>query len=1106
MVTKLFGNNMSEDNTSVATADSSITNTPQQNNNTADASVQDNVKDDDVNDDKQLDASLNTTNSQANMNNNVLALPDSLSMQSIIKTSGIIGIIRALGNTIIRRFRKCAKILLKMQNDFISQEGLDVSKVFPGSGFVGRLTNFFSDIFGSKSKDSNIGVYSFVQTYVHEVEDDFKVAVNSFNALALSSTNESVSEGINSLREYNTKFHLNEESIDEADNALASYDDVISKNGNLFIVKNGKETKLNVTTESTREICSAIIASFLNKYTNQEKIYKKLGIDTVNEIDDKNYNKFVEVLKLYKGAVASKDGQVTNANIFGRVKNAYSKMVDSYMRIGQTVINNFTTYAKRDKTKDGKVMSEKNSNLLSSSSEKLQMQWDKQKDFFIGAYDKVILLIIQSQPYQKYIQFIMDKVVPTLKSGAAKPDDATLPFIPKQGQNLFFMQSNEHGEIKYIYGQIKSYNNTTGEVEIDPKAEVKDPSTNLVTNINGMVDIKDPDKSIERIPDDKNGTIKLSKSDFIKSDPQITNYQMTDNNTDYYVYEFTGKDNTKYKIIAKGEATITSEPNEQNTTAESEKPKVFGPDEAIDEADNDSDKNDNIKELVVSALDNDKPAYKKINVNPNVKISSQDILNGIKAAGFTDVKDKSNDTDKNTISQEFNKIESSTAGSDADVIGEANPQVITDVIKRCTNENDSENSGIDLETLKNKANEIAAAIGYILRVNIQESNNNTYVYQLFGGVNRNDTKYNYNDPSKPNYIRYEGTERTAGKLIMFKTNILCVKDKNKPELNKCLDVNLALSDDHKLIMKVNAENITICNSEQELDKICGAVQKKQEHQQQPQNTNGNAVKDSENINYNNSISEDNNQQQTTQPQPQAQPQQQQGQTNQANQTNSTQGNNTQQAAQPQQNVAQGNLQQPQQHAKQQPFKLSTQLTQEGINLVSNGIFDVLKNETNEITVVPDDKLQSVVLENLGTYLKMSYENLINESASYLAKIKRTVANANDPLFKGNDYFLVSKSAYSDGTYLDTPHYIKETLEHTIAKNDNYDDLAIQAKSESSFNLTPLSESQTYYTSMPVNRADYRTSGNILYEAVSLVHFDNNSKIDFAQYLGTNKID
>ena len=634
MVTKIFENKIFEAEPNTVTqaqdssTDSSVDSSTQNDSNNTNSDNQDNNQANDQNDqdnieDSKDDVSINQQSNDANTNsNNVLALPPALSMESILKTSGIIGVVRAIGNTIVRRFRKCAKILLRMQNDFISQEGLDVSKILPGSGLVNRLTNFFSGIFKDKDDNTNIGVYSFVSTYIAEVEDDYNTAVNAFNTLSLSNKNESVAGGINSIREFNTVFHLNEDDNDPAaaqNNTPASFDNVVSKGGNLFIVKDGKETKLNVTTESTREICAAVIASFLNKYTNQEKIYKKLGIDTVNEINDKNFNQFMQVLKLYKGATATKDGGVTNANIFGRVKVAYKKMVDSYMRIGQNVINNFSTYAKQAKTKDGKQMSENNANLLMSSSEKLQQQWDRQSDFFVGAFDKIVLLIIQSKPYQNYIDFIMNKVMPVLKSGEAKPEDATMTFTPQDGDEVVLNQTDANGNTKTIVGKVKSYNKETGETEIEPESEVKDASNNVKTEKDGSKTIQNSKEALEDIKDKT--PIKVTKDNAIKSsmakvaDNNEEQNSPDDNNADeYYVYEFTGKDDTKYKIIAKGEAQISAEtagnaaqqPEQGNAaTGEAARTRTFAPDETLDEDDT-QNKQENIKEIVITSNDGNK--------------------------------------------------------------------------------------------------------------------------------------------------------------------------------------------------------------------------------------------------------------------------------------------------------------------------------------------------------------------------------------------------------------------------------------------------------------------------------------------------------------------
>lgn len=404
--------------------------------------------------------------------------------------AALIALVKKTSKSIKLRFNKSVRTLARMQKDFtLDKRGLDMRKVLPGVGsklndFLTRvisgsafLNNGKSGIMGNtktgrKFKDGVIGLYPFCDIYKEELRNDFTMAKNTFNKIKIAAdnagdvNNESFNGKIyisfyeaiktNTLNESNTKT-LNEGFLTLA--ALAP----MAIRGGAFIVrqiKNGKEQEpktVQVTKQSTREICYAIMNNFFEKYISFEQVSKKMGVEIkgLSDIDASSIDKFKQVLKAYSNPDA---GSIVKQ--YTRVKKAYDGMLGHYLNIGNGIIKNFEKYTKAD--------DEKHENLLIAAKEKLQAMWDQQKDQYENLFPYVMMEIVNDGVYAEYIDFIIEKVLPVFKTGIAGDADYVLDVMPKKGDLFLLRQTAQPGEIgnKAVAKIVKDYNKETKKIEI----------------------------------------------------------------------------------------------------------------------------------------------------------------------------------------------------------------------------------------------------------------------------------------------------------------------------------------------------------------------------------------------------------------------------------------------------------------------------------------------------------------------------------------------------------------------------------------------------------------------------------------------------------------
>lgn len=389
-------------------------------------------------------------------------------------------LIKGANKSIKFRYNKVVKTLQRAQKDFtVNPKGLDMRAVMPGIGSMlnDYLQNFFSGMWSRKKRvtNNNIGLHPFCANYIEEIERDYATATAAFSKIKLGSekadqdrnTDSSVggadaSVGNVSTSAYSGKIYssfkdaysdelLNEgvspnkldESVLAAISAGVALTSLAVKAGTFLYqrYKNGKpvgEPKaVQVTAESTREICYAIINNYADKYVNMTQVFKELGIDSKSlaDIDKSQVDKLRSILEKYQ-----KPEKNAYTKQYERIEKAYKKMLKHYYNIGDGIIANFVKYSEG--------IDEKHSNLIVASKEKLQNMWDVQKDFYDNNFSHVIIEIVSSEAYIKYLDFIINKVLPVFKSGLAGDADYIFDVVPKKGEYYIIRQTGDQAMIQ----------------------------------------------------------------------------------------------------------------------------------------------------------------------------------------------------------------------------------------------------------------------------------------------------------------------------------------------------------------------------------------------------------------------------------------------------------------------------------------------------------------------------------------------------------------------------------------------------------------------------------------------------------------------------------
>lgn len=439
--------------------------------------------------------------------------------------AALVALFKGASKSVKLRYNKAVKTLARMQKDFtMNKEGLDMRAVLPGIG--SRLNDFFTrvlsgsafknneqkGVMGRKSsrkyKDGVIGLYPFCGRIEEDIDNDFNMAQTVFSKIKLSADQQASSDDNKHTDEsYNGKPVY--KSFREAFNAGRLYESAdgkplnesftvmtlaalasatvrggmfiaskykANKNGDMEKVKGG-ETAVQVTEESTREMCYAIMNAFFEKYISFEEVTKKMGIDVkgLSDIDNSTIDKFSQLLKAY-----SNPDSGSAVKQYGRIKTQYKKMCNHYFNIGTGVISNFKKYTKAE--------DEKHENLLIAANEKLNAMWDEQKDKYNDLFPYVLNEIIGHSHYQDYIDFIIEDVIPVFRTGIAGDADYILDVMPKKG-DLFLLQQTAHGKVNVNGNKVDIGNKAIVEVTKDYDPSSKSLDVKFIGLYNGSVNI-----------------------------------------------------------------------------------------------------------------------------------------------------------------------------------------------------------------------------------------------------------------------------------------------------------------------------------------------------------------------------------------------------------------------------------------------------------------------------------------------------------------------------------------------------------------------------------------------------------------------------------------
>lgn len=619
------------------------------------------------------------------------------------KADGIasfIGDVATLGllsrKTIKGRFRKTVKTLYKLQKDFGgSEKGLDMNDAFKGQG--SRLMDMLMRVFfvgnkySSKGGTGAIGIIPLVNNYRNELKRDFVDAVKTYNMIAtagkqpkdLGAIKDSYVPEYKSFAEAYKARMLNESAyqredlyetltdfIAEANTAKINYSAgkyimySVDKDGNLK-----PSQAVQVTPESTREICYSIMNIFFSKYFNMKNVSKKFGIDvnSLSDIDKSNVDKFTKVIKSLK--TEQSDNNIAS-KMFARVEKRYESIVSSYEVIAKKVIENFDKYSRLNKDGETKALSEKDDNLLTSATTKLYEKLKEQIDIYDNNFYRVVNAIIATPEYTKYMKFIIDTVIPVFTTGNAGDADFILHTLPKAGEFFIVRQTRDKNVsntsinvdgtaalVKILSIDNKGNNSKSPIVQIQRVGLFKPVEGHeggqIAIGNNGSVDYKSIDFKTSVILDrtafsgkvnDNSGDIQtVPYNKWLAIDPvPVTNYSEagenteTKNDNDIVTLGRTINNIEEYVFIIPNE-NVDNPDNEDYKKAENSDfnvvQKEFEPDAVVNETENTDNKIVN----AIKVLIKDKQSQKQsvIDIKPTQDIGITDIIDILKNNNFS---------------------------------------------------------------------------------------------------------------------------------------------------------------------------------------------------------------------------------------------------------------------------------------------------------------------------------------------------------------------------------------------------------------------------------------------------------------------------------------
>lgn len=1006
-----------------------------------------------------------------------------------VAVAGILAIIKALGNTIKARFRKCAKVLYNMQKDFGTKaDGMDMKAVLPGVG--SKITDWITRLWGMKKGPGKnrgaLGLRPFVDNYRNELAGDYQEARKALNMIAAQGKGlnakgkeeqnsgkmdnfqkESQQVVYSSFTEMFKSEPLNESEgqLNESLAGIVAIGSLAIKAGMYLFTKKDKNGNpigdpkpVQVTKQSTREICYSILNMFFSKYFDMKSVSAKLGmhVESLGDIDSSNVDKFAKLA----AAMKQEQAQSSASKMYKRVEKNYDEMVAAYGRIADTVVNNFEKFTKKRKGLDGKVkeLSEKDSNLLVASTEKLKAEVARQKDMYTNNFFRVVNAIITSPEYTTYIDFIIKDVIPVFKTGLASDADYVLDIVPKAGEYYVIHQTNQQSE--YNDGDKTQENvvlvkvldfNQDGEnaknpvIEFSRVARIKDPAV-LKKGENNEYDLSSLNvdtldktaygKEAGQRAEEANDKITLKYNQWMALDPvTATNvpgdvrdggdtlktklYKRTIGEIDEYVFGIsTNVKESTDEVKTYNEQNISEADVEAKVTDEEPKSEDSEDTANNEEQPKEVKAEDNTANIIKLAVINvktgsnlfDDPKQTGANrayINLETKCNAKQLDDKLKSLQFVPLDNmiKEKEHIEKLIADNFGHVLTS-AYTAKDI------NTIDDSLKALeTRQTTSEQLFAALDKLADNLYQKVASLGL-------KPEQLTAEISLGGGVNRG------------TFITLPKAKQSAPYYQPFDTNV-------KDLLGRPIGFNYYPA-------LINAD---------------GSVVVSQEAQPQVKVPNGAMVGIV--IAINNIV------------------------TNQVKDSDKLKNIQLFHAA------------------KLDKESIKAALSATIKDLITVGNIEAPRN----IKLGGDDNQQ----DNVSSSFTVEYDKYFNIAESFMSSfgfnganqlhVNRTIKGPESKL----TYYALSENAWGDGSKLDPEKYLKESLDNILKKNSTYDDFAKLAKSSHTINLVKIAEDCSYNTAFPYNRYQMLTAANPLYEALVIVRFDEEGNLVEAIRTGVKKI-
>ena len=997
------------------------------------------------------------------------------------KVDGIasfIGDVATLGllsrKTIKGRFRKTVKTLYKLQKDFGgSEKGLDMNNAFKGQG--SRLMDMLMRVFfvgnkyGSKGGTGAIGIIPLVNNYRNELKRDFVDAVKTYNMIAtagkqpkdLGAIKDSYVPEYKSFAEAYKARMLNESAyqredlyetltdfIAEANTAKINYSAgkyvmyTRDKDGNLK-----PSQSVQVTPESTREICYSIMNIFFSKYFNMKNVSKKFGINvnSLSDIDKSNVDKFTKVIKSLK--TEQSDNNIAS-KMFTRVENRYESIVSSYKVIAKKVIENFDKYSRLNKDGETKALSEKDDNLLTSATTKLYEKLNEQIDIYDNNFYRVVNAIIATPEYTKYMKFIIDTVIPVFTTGNAGDADFILDTLPKAGEFFIVRQTRDKNVsntsinvdgtaalVKILSIDNKGDNSKSPIVQIQRVGLFKPVEGHeggqIAINNNGSVDYKSIDFKTSvildrtafsrKVNDNSGDTLTVPYNKWLAIDPvPVINYNEAGENTETKNDSDTvtlGKnlddDSTEYVFIipngtvdgSTGSATPYSNVSSSETPS-----KEFEPDVVMNEDKNTDNKT--VKTIKVLIKNKQSQTQSVIDIKPTQDIGINDIIDTLKNNSFTIIEpDKAE-----PIKAEAEKIEVNDTkhpNNENEVIEEIiSKEHITDAGK----ENNNSTKEKVAEALTEKLDTIAGNIIEACKANSE--------YKLTRKIDNNSNEYTY---SRTCVIPTGVTTTKNNKIAVYVTGNLSGIIPNIENKNKI--INALNNNEATLAIIYNKPDISV--GEDGKVYIYNTNLKISFYFVKLVNDKGTPVTD-------NKITKENT---------------------------------------------------------VMVVGTDDKTLLENIKKGLEGLIEIYKSDSDKSTINEnkEDVLESIKLEYT--------HSTVNESMTAVKLVRNAVFESN------KNAYLVSMTCWGDGSRINPAKFLEESVKSVVHDATSYSDIANAAKKDKNLNVLPLTESATYQVPMPYNRYAILTNGNPLYEAVAVITIDAtpDHNITSSKFIGVTRI-